>query len=326
MVGRTGHAAHVARGIEDAGQVLGHIARFKAAAGPGREHHAEDLFRVSLGELAGFCPGQQGVGEVRALGPGGGGGPLGQGGQGLGILKGHPPGQESPAHGPRAVQRAAATGHDPLVQCPQFSDARLDARLGTLIESHGRVLKILLFAGHRSRQGGATHGSGGHDARPGIHSPVYAVAQPLSQTGGLPGNGLHAGRDAVQRAAQAPGLGIGLGQGLSGTLAAAGHVLQAAGGAVGLLLDAARAVAAGKGSGGLARVTGGAAHAFHGIPGLAGLLFHAVHAVLRLARGRVDGIHSLFGRAGHIVPQGELHLYVKIGHAAFSIAASPGAC
>ena len=326
MLCRAAQAAHVARGVEDAWQVLGHVARFKAALGPGREHHAEDLFRVSLGELAGFCPGQQGVGEVRSFAPGGGGGPLGQGGQGLGILKGHTPGQEGPAHGPRAVQRAAATGHDLLVQCPQFSDARLDARLGTLIEGHGRVLKILLFAGHRSRQGGAAHGPGRHDARPGIHGPVDACAQPLPQTGGLSGDGLHAGRDAVQRAAQAPGLGIGLGQGLSGSLAAAGHVLQAAGGTIGLLLDAARAVAAGKGSGGLARVTGGAAHAFHGIPGLGGLFGHTAHAAFCRARGGTHGIHGLFSRAGEVVPQGELHLYVKIGHATFSIAASPGAC
>ena len=251
---------------------------------------------------------------------------MGQGGQGLGILKGHTPGQESPAHGPRAVQRAAATGHDLLVQCPQFSDTRLDARLGTLIESHGRVLKILLLAGHRGSQRGAAHGSGGGETRPGIHGPVYACAQSLSQTGGLPGNGLHAGRDAVQRAAQAPGLGIGLGQGLSGTLAAAGHVLQAAGGTIGLLLDAARAVAAGKGSGGLARVTGSAAHAFHGILGLGGLFGHTAHAAFCRARGGTHGIHGLFGRAGKVVPQGELHLYVKIGHATFSIAASPGAC
>ena len=326
MVGRAGHAAHVARGIEDAGQVLGHVARFKAAAGPGREHHAEDLCRVALGKLAGFCPGQQGIGKVRALGPGGGGGPLGQGGQGPGILKGHPPGQEGPAHGPCAVQRAATTGDDLLVQCPQFGHARLDPRLGSLIEGHGRVLEVLTLTIHRSGQGGAAHGPGRHDARPGIHGPVDACAQPLPQTGGLSGDGLHAGRDAVQRAAQAPGLGIGLGQGLSGTLAAAGHVLQAAGGTIGLLLDAARAVAAGKGSGGLARVTGSAAHAFHGIPGLGGLFGHTAHAAFCRTRGGTHGIHGLFGRAGEVVPQGELHLYVKIGHAAFSIAASPGAC
>ena len=278
MVGRAGHAAHVARGIEDAGQVLGHVARFKAAAGPGREHHAEDLFRVSLGELAGFCPGQQGVGEVRALGPGGGGGPLGQGGQGLGILKGHTPGQEGPAHGPCAVQCAATTGNDLLIQCPQFGHARPDAFGAAVIEGHGGVVEILLLAVYGSGQRGTAHGPGRHKARPGISGGLNATAQPLPQTGGLSGDGLHAGRDAVQRAAQAPGLGIGLGQGLSGTLAAAGHVFQAAGGTIGLLLDAARAVAAGKGSGGLARVTGSAAHAFHGIPGLGGLFGHTAHA------------------------------------------------
>ena len=159
-----------------------------------------------------------------------------------------------------------------------------------------------------------------------ISGGLNATAQPLPQTGGLSGDGLHAGRDAVQRAAQAPGLGIGLGQGLSGTLAAAGHVLQAAGGAVGLLLDAARAVAAGKGIGGLSRVTGSAAHAFHGIPGLGGLFGHTAHAAFCRARGGTHGIHGLFSRAGEVVPQGELHLYVKISHAIFSIAASPDAC
>ena len=46
---------------------------------------------------------------------------------------------------------------------------------------------------------------------------------PLPQTGGLSGDGLHAGRDAVQRAAQAPGLGIGLGQGLSGDSGGSGR-------------------------------------------------------------------------------------------------------
>ena len=118
MVGRAGHAAHVARGIEDAGQVLGHVARFKAAAGPGREHHAKDLFRVPVGKLAGLGPGHESIGEVRALGSGGGGGPLGQGGQAGHVGKVHAARHEGPAHGPRAVQCAAATGHDLLVQCP----------------------------------------------------------------------------------------------------------------------------------------------------------------------------------------------------------------
>ena len=326
MVGRAGHAAHVARGIEDAGQVLGHVARFKAAAGPGREHHAEDLFRIPVGELAGLGPGHEGIGKVRALGPGGGGGPLGQGGQAGHVGKVNAARHESPAHGPRAVQRAAATGHDLLIQCPQFSHARPDAFGAAVIEGHGGVVEILLLAVYGSGQRGTAHGPGRHKARPGISGGLNATAQPLPQTGGLSGDGLHAGRDAVQRAAQAPGLGIGLGQRLPGTLAAAGHVLQAAGGTIGLLLDAARAVAAGKGSGGLARVTGSAAHAFHGIPGLGGLFGHTAHAAFCRARGGTHGIHGLFGRAGEVVPQGELHLYVKIGHVTFSIAASPGAC
>ena len=326
MVGRAGHAAHVARGIEDAGQVLGHVARFKAAAGPGREHHAEDLFRIPVGELAGLGPGHKGIGKVRALGPGGGGGPLGQGGQTGHVGKVHAARHESPAHGPCAVQCAAATGHNLLIQCPQFGHARPDAFDAAVIEGHGGVIEVLLLAVDRGRQGGSSHGSGGGETRPGFHGPVYACAQPLPQTGGLPGDGLHAGRNAVQRAAQAPGLGIGLGQRLPGTLAAAGHVLQAAGGTIGLLLDAARAVAAGKGIGGLARVTGSAAHAFHGIPGLGGLFGHTAHAAFCRARGGTHGIHGLFGRAGKVVPQGELHLYVKISHAIFSIAASPDAC
>ena len=326
MVGRAGHAAHVARGIEDAGQVLGHVARFKAAAGPGREHHAEDLFRIFVGKLAGLGPGHKGIGKVRALGPGGGGGPLGQGGQAGHVGKVNAARHEGPAHGPCAAQCAAATGNDLLIQCPQFGHARPDAFGAAVIEGHGGVVEILLLAVDRSGQRGTAHGPGRHKARPGISGGLNATAQPLPQTGGLSGDGLHAGRDAVQRAAQAPGLGIGLGQELSGTLAAAGHVLQAAGGAVGLLLDAARAVAAGKGIGGLARVTGSAAHAFHGIPGLGGLFGHTAHAAFCRARGGTHGIHGLFGRAGEVVPQGELHLYVKIGHAVFSIAASPGAC
>ena len=183
-----------------------------------------------------------------------------------------------------------------------------------------------MLAVYGSGQRGTAHGPGRHKARSGVPGPVYACAQPLPQTGGLPGDGLHAGRNAVQRAAQAPGPGIGLGQGLPGTLPAAGHVFQAAGGAVGLLPDAARAIAAGKGSAGLARVTGRAAHAFHGIPGLGGLFGHTAHAAFCRACGGPHGVHGLSGRAGKVVPQGELHLYVKISHAAFSIAASPDAC
>ena len=88
----------------------------------------------------------------------------------------------------------------------------------------------------------------------------------------------------------------------------------------------ARAIVPGQGSGGIARVTGSAAHAFHGIPGLGGLFGHTAHAAFCRARGGPHGVHGLFGRAGEVVPQGELHLYVKISHAAFSIAASPDAC